>query len=122
MIVAALRRFTLLLIGLSMGVALLSLLVGLALGSSATRSISVGYYLVGSFVLLFGFFAGNRGPVRQKGEQTGLGIFVPTPGRMLRWASMSEQEESINLSAVFVVLGFALILLGVATDARYSLV
>ena len=122
MIVAALRRFGILLVAVAAGTAVVSLVIGVALGAGASRSVSVGYYLVGSFVLIFGFFAGNRGPVRQKGETGGFGIMMPMPGRMLRWASMSEQEESINLSAVFVVLGFALILLGVATDSRTNLV
>jgi len=122
MIAAALRRFAILLVGVAAGTALASLVIGLALGAGVSRSVSVGYYSVGSFVLLFGFLAGNRGPVRQKGETGGFGILMPMPGRMLRWASMSEQEESINLSAVFVVVGLALILLGVATDSRNSLV
>ena len=120
MIVAALRRFAILLVGVAAGTGVASLLIGLPLGASLTRSLSVGYYSVGSFVLIFGFLAGNRGPVRQRGEGGGFGILLPMPGRMLRWASMNEQEESINLSAVFIVLGFALILLGVATDTRNS--
>jgi hypothetical protein len=40
----------------------------------------------------------------------------------VRWASPSEREENINLSAVFIVLGFVLILVGVAADNRYDLV
>ncbi len=121
MIVAALRRFALLLVSTALVTAGVSLLIGLAAGASVGRSVSIGFYLVGSFLLIFGFFAGNRGPVRQKGEQ-GLGFFVPLPGRMLRWASASEQEESINLSALLVALGFVLILLGVVADNRYTLV
>ena len=121
MIVAALRRFSILLVGVGVGTAVVSLLIGLPLGASVSRSLSVGYYSVGCFVLIFGFLAGNRGPVRQRGEGGGFGILLPMPGRMLRWASMPEQEESINLSAVFVVLGFALILLGIAADDRNSI-
>lgn len=121
MIVAALRRFALLLVATAAGTAVLSLVLGLLLGAPAWRSVSVGFYCVGSFLLLFGFFAGNRGPVRQKGEH-GMGFWFPLPGRMLRWASAGEQEESINLSAVFVTLGFVLIVLGVVADTRYSLV
>ncbi len=42
--------------------------------------------------------------------------------RFVRWASPSEREENINISAVFIVLGFVLILVGVAADKRYDLV
>ena len=48
----AARRFVLLLAGAAGGTAVLSLLLGLALGASAGRSISVGFYLVGSFLLI----------------------------------------------------------------------
>jgi uncharacterized membrane protein len=42
--------------------------------------------------------------------------------RWSRWASAEEQRESISLSAILVVLGFVLILLGVVADTRYSLI
>ena len=118
MLAAAARRFALLLVGTAAGTAVLSLAIGLALGSSVSRSISIGYYLVGSFLLVAGFFVGNRGPVRVKGDP-GVGVFR---NRRLRWASGTEQLESISLSVVFVALGFLLIVLGVVTDTRYSLV
>ncbi len=81
---------------------------------------SIGFYLVGSFLLIAGFFVGNRGPVRVKGDP-GVGVFGFFRNRRLRWASGQEQLESISLSVVFVVLGFSLIVLGVVTDTRYSL-
>jgi hypothetical protein len=37
-------------------------------------------------------------------------------------ATPAEREENINLSAIFVVLGFVLILVGVIADNRYDLV
>ena len=40
---------------------------------------------------------------------------------MLRWATPAEQEETINMSAVFVAIGLTLIVLGVAADPRYKL-
>jgi hypothetical protein len=42
--------------------------------------------------------------------------------RRIRWATGSEQAETLNLSFVFVLLGFLLIALGVAADTRYKLV
>ena len=61
----AARRFGLLLGGTAGGTAVFALLIGLALGAGVSRSISIGFYLVGSFLLILGFFAGNRGPARQ---------------------------------------------------------
>jgi hypothetical protein len=41
--------------------------------------------------------------------------------RSLHWASPSEREETLNSSAMFVALGFALIALGILTDGRYPI-
>jgi hypothetical protein len=41
--------------------------------------------------------------------------------RARRWATRDEQEESLNLSAALVVLGFALVVLGVLADRRHPL-
>ena len=69
--------------------------------------------------MLGGFLVGNRGPARSAG-----GMYAPFSfrTRMVRWATKEEQEESINLSAVLIVLGFALIVLGIAADTRYRLI
>jgi uncharacterized membrane protein HdeD (DUF308 family) len=120
MIRAALRRLVLLIVGSALAIGVLSALAGLALGSSLARSISLGYYLAGSFLLIAGFFVGNRGPLRSRREQGGgTVIFGP---RVVRPASPEEREETINNSAVFVGLGFLLILLGVLADDRYRLI
>jgi hypothetical protein len=117
MIVAALRRFSLLLVVTAVGTALVALLLGIASGAGVSRSVSLGWYLVGSLLLVGGFFVGNRGATRPKGE----GWFPFSTQRWVRWAGAEEQQESISLSAILVVLGFVLILLGVFADTRYSL-
>jgi hypothetical protein len=62
--------------------------------------------------LIGGFFLGNRGPVRAQRNQP-----IPLFGtRFVRWATPEEQHEAINTSAVYVSLGFALILVGVLAD------
>jgi hypothetical protein len=38
-----------------------------------------------------------------------------------RWATREEQEEAISGAAIFLPLGFVLILLGVVWDAKHSL-
>jgi uncharacterized membrane protein HdeD (DUF308 family) len=115
---AAARRFGILLGAVVGGTGIVALLIGLALGSSLARSLSVGWYAVGSVLLISGFFVGNRGPARPQGE--GWSVF--SLRRWVRWATPDEQRESISLSAVLVVLGFLLIALGVLADTRYKLV
>ena len=105
-----------LLAGIAGITAVLSLLGGLLGGSSPDRAVAVGFYLVGSFMLIAGFFIGNRGPVRPKG--TGPMVFG---SRIMRWATPLEREESLNESALFVALGFVLIIIGVAVDSRTGL-
>jgi hypothetical protein len=68
---------------------------------------------VGSFLLVAGFFVGNRGPVRASREG-GVPLFG---SRFVRWATREELDESINASAVYVTLGVALILLGIAAES-----
>jgi hypothetical protein len=116
----AARRFAIILVATAVGTAAVSLGLGLLLGSSVSRSVSVGFYIVGAFLLIFGFFVGNRGPVRIKGDP-GFGMFGFFQNRQLRWATGSEQVESLSLSFVFVALGIVLIILGIATDTRYNL-
>jgi hypothetical protein len=115
---AAARRFALLLGAIAAGTTLLSYVLGLAAGSTVRRSISLGFYIVGSFLLVVGFFIGNRGPARSKGEEHG-GFFGP---RRVRWASPDERATTLNESAVFITIGFVLIVIGLLVDDRASLV
>jgi hypothetical protein len=122
LLAGALRRFAGLLLILAAVTVACSLALGLAVGSGVARSLSVGFYLMGSFLLVSGFFVGNRGPVRPHGDDPGIPIFGPLMRhRMLRWATPEEREESLSLSVVFVALGVVLILVGVVADTRYNL-
>jgi hypothetical protein len=124
MLVAALRRLafvTLLALGVTI---VMSLILGLLVGSSVNRSLTLGFYLGGSFLLVVGFFIGNRGPARVKGEDTVGPTMLPIPGagsRRLRWATLTEQNETINNSAIFISLGLLLVALGAIIDSRHSL-
>lgn len=117
MLLAAGRRFLALLGATALVTTVVSLLLGLATGAAVDRAVSVGFYLVGSFLLAAGFFVGNRGPVRLRSER-GVPFFG---SRLMRWATPREREETISDSAIFVSLGLALLLLGVAVDSRYGL-
>lgn len=121
-VLGALRRFAGLLLVLAAGTVASSLAIGLLTGSTASRSLSIGFYLLGSFLLISGFFVGNRGPVRPKGDDYGVPIFGPLMRhRMLRWATPEEREESLSISVVFVALGVVLILFGLVADTRNEL-
>jgi hypothetical protein len=123
LLLAALRRLLLLVVLATAVTVLGSVALGTLAGSSVQRSISLGFYAVGSFLMVAGFFVGNRGPTRVKSESPGA-AFVPFPmfgQRRLRWATAEEREEAINMSALFVALGFVLILLGIAADGRNEL-
>jgi hypothetical protein len=123
MLLAAFRRLLVLLVLAAAVTTPLAILFGLLAGASVERAVSVGFYGVGSFLLLAGFFVGNRGPARLKEESAGVGsAFLPLFGsRRLRWATRDEHEETINTSAIFVTLGFVLLVLGVIVDDRYRL-
>jgi hypothetical protein len=103
------------------GTVVVSIVLGLLLGASLPRAIALGYYLVGSFLLLAGFFFGNRGPVRPRGDADHGDFFMRPRGRRVRWATREEHEEAINSSALFVVLGLLLIFLGLVSDNRHAL-
>jgi sugar phosphate permease len=115
---AAARRLGILFTAITGGTAVLALLIGLAAGSSAGRALSVGWYIAGAVLLISGFFVGNRGPSRPQGE--GWSVF--STRRWVRWATPSEQRESISFSALLVILGFVLIALAAFADPRYSVI
>jgi hypothetical protein len=118
MLRAAARRFLTLLAGIAAATPVVSLALGAALGAGLNRSISLGFYVVGSFVLVAGFFIGNRGPARLQGEEHG-GIFGP---RRVRWATPEERIGTLNESAIVVSIGFLLLVIGVLVDDRVRLI
>jgi uncharacterized membrane protein HdeD (DUF308 family) len=111
-LVAGIRRFLVVLGVAVVGVGLVSLVIGILLHAHLVRSIALGYYLSGALLLIAGFFVGNRGPVRAHRNEP-----IPLLGaRFVRWATFEELQETINSSAVYVTLGFALILVGLVAD------
>jgi hypothetical protein len=119
MLLAAARRFLTLLAGIALVTAVVSLLLGLGVGARASRSVAVGFYLVGCTLLLGGFFAGNRGPFRVANEEGLVGLRRP---RGLRVISAEEQADTFNMSGLLVVIGFVLIALGAAVDSNAELI
>jgi hypothetical protein len=117
-VAAAARRLGILFGAFTAGTAAFALLIGALAGASVGRALSLGWYIVGSILLISGFFVGNRGPSRPQGE--GWSVF--STRRWVRWASPEEQRESISFSALLVILGFVLIALGAIADTRYSVI
>jgi hypothetical protein len=112
-LVAGLRRFFTVLGSAILVIGAVSFGIASLAGGDLSRSLALGYYLAGSILLIGGFFVGNRGPVRAKRNQP-----IPLLGtRFVRWATPDELDEAINTSAVYVSLGFALILVGVLADS-----
>ena len=122
---AALRRLAVLLTATALGVGAVAVLIGLAVGSPLGRAVSLAYYIVGAFLLVLGFFAGNRGPLRPKLAEeeepitalfgTGLAL------RRARPATWREQVDAVATAAIFLSVGAWLIILGVLADASVDL-
>lgn len=123
---AAARRFVLLLALASALICAVSIAGAALAGADLLRAVAVGFYIVGSLLLVGSFFIGNRGPARLEGADTELpGAFsilgLGVTGRKLRWATREEQLDSLAHSAVFFTLGVALIVIGVVADERVRL-
>ena len=121
---AAIRRLVVLVVACSALTVVVSVPLGLLAGATLDRAVSLGFYGLGCFLMVSGFFVGNRGPARVKSETAGSSM-LPIPGfgnRRLRWATLDEQNETINNSAVFIILGLILVLIGVVVDSHHSLV
>ena len=107
-------------------IAAVSAVIGLALGSSATRSAATGLYLVGCFLIVLGVFAGVRGPLRPAGEAEdaepmggllGVGIF----SKGIRRATSEEREDAKATAWLFLALGAVMVVVGIIVDPRTSL-
>lgn len=99
----------------------ISLSLALLAGTSVRRSVSVGFYLVGSVILLAGFFVGNRGVLRAEGDSERPSLFGFGSRRRVRSATGEEQRESVRVSAIVIGLGIALLILGAIADNENSL-
>jgi hypothetical protein len=118
-LLAGLRRFFVILLGVAVTVTLITLLLAFLGKWDVDRVVSAGFDVVGAFLMVVGFFVGNRGPVRLKGEAQTAPFFGP---RHVRWATPEERAETLNDSAVFVAVGLAMVVIGIVIDTRYSLI
>jgi hypothetical protein len=96
----------------------LSLIFGALAGASVQRSIAIGFYLIGCLILIFGFFVGNRGPLRHDRKDDERPSMIP---RGVRRATPEERSEAVSVSVLFIVIGLGLILLGAVSDSAHKL-
>jgi hypothetical protein len=113
-LVAAIRRLVVLFAVLGVLITVGSLVLGLLFDTPLQRAISLGFIVVGSFSLVMGFVVGTRGPVRLMRRDRGS-------LKGARLAQPEERVEAINVSALFIAVGFVLLVIGLALDPRSSL-
>ena len=115
----ALRRVLIIFGSLAGGTALVSLLIGLAAGSSVRRALSVGFYIAGAALLSGTLIMGIRGPLRPewKDEQT-MGRFLGPRG--VRRATPDERVQAHRSSLFLFSLGLVMIGIGVVLDPVHN--
>lgn len=98
------------------GTAVVSLLLGLAAGSSVRRALSVGFYIVGAALLSGTLIMGIRGPLRPewKDDSQSMGRFLGPRG--VRRATPEERSQSRSSSLFLFGLGLAMIVIGAVLD------
>jgi hypothetical protein len=84
------------------GTAAGSALLGLLVGASLQRALSLGFYGVGCLVVLVGFGLGTQNPFRELAHKR----------------DPSHRRETQLVAAALIVAGIALIAIGVGVDSR----
>jgi hypothetical protein len=122
MLAAAARRYLLLFAAAAGVTVALSGLFALVAGSSVRRALALGFYLIGSFLLIAGFFVGSRGRARPVSDENERGSLPFLSARRVRSATVEEERETISASAIFISLGVSLLVVGVVVDSQAQLV
>lgn len=123
---AAARRFGTAVGALGGLTAVGSVIAGLLADAPLGRSLATGFYLMGSFLVVLGVFAGVRGPLRPKAGEgrdslaglLGIGIF----GGGARRATEDERVDAVSTTWFFLTLGLALIVIGILVDERARII
>ena len=123
----AARRLVLILAFVLGVTAVVSALVGGIGGTSLTRSVSTGFYIVGCFLVVLGFFSGLRGPVRARAKDEAedmrpmSAFFTSGLWGGVRSATADERTDALATAWLFLALGVVLVLAGVLVDSRVGL-
>jgi peptidoglycan/LPS O-acetylase OafA/YrhL len=116
---AALRRFAVIFAIAAAGAALLGLLVVAVTGDALERGLAIGFYAFGAGLCGLAFLVASKPPVRGKSDEGGFVGLGRWMGGGVRWSTRKEHVEALNIPALLAVLGFFLILIGVAVDNRH---
>ena len=112
MLRSAARRFLAVLTGVAVLTAAISLALGALFSAPPLRSISVGLYLVGSFLLIAGFVTG----IRVRSDRDPI-----VRGEEMRRTTIGMREEAVEASSAFIAIGIVLVVLGTVADRRVAL-
>ncbi len=118
MLVAGFRRLATILGSLIAATVVISLLLGVAAGSSVGRSVSVGLYVLGIMLLVGCFVFGVRGPLRGV-SSTGQSVPV-IAARRIRTATPDERGEATRISLLLFVLGIVIVVIGSVIDPSHK--
>jgi hypothetical protein len=95
-----------------------SSLIGVAVGSSLARSVSVGLYIAGVALLIGCFVLGARGPLRGVNR---TGETVPVFGaRRVRRATGDERSDSVQTAILLFALGLGVIVIAALIDPAHQ--
>lgn len=94
------------------------LLLGALLHEGTRRGIAIGFYLTGSALAGLGVLLACRPPVRGR---SGGNVFASHWwGSGVRWATREEHEQAMNLPAILLVAGIAVVAIGTVVDNRHG--
>ncbi len=118
MFLRAARRLALVFAAITGGTVALSLVIGVAAGTSVARSVSVGLYVAGAALLVGCFVVGARGPLRGVNR---TGETVPVLGaRKVRRATVDERSDAVQMAILLFGLGLALVVVAALIDPAHQ--
>ncbi len=118
MLLQAARRLALIFAAITGGTVVASLVIGVAVGSSIARSVSVGLYAAGAALLVGCFVVGARGPLRGV-NRTGETVPVLS-ARRVRRATGDERSDSVQTAIVLFALGLGLVVVAALIDPAHQ--
>jgi hypothetical protein len=120
---AGLRRFGVLLAVVLVATTVVSAALGLATGTGFRRAVSLGFYGVGSVLVVGAMFASGRPPVKlddAAGEQRRS--WLSGPAGRARFATADERRDLFGVSWLLLALGLSVVTAGLLVDGRHRLV
>ena len=106
-LLSGLRRFVQVAVTVVVSTAVVSLALGLLVGDSVNRSLSVGFYLAACLSITLGVFFGIRPPVRQEGDAGAVGgLFGVFGSGPVRFATNDERLRSAGVGSLAVQAAF----------------